>query len=58
MVVKFPSEAPLLLVALGTYALVMTVHWYIESKIEKEAFYVSKANSVSPYCLTRFVSSK
>lgn len=37
----------MLFVALGSYGVLMSIHWYIEKRIEREAFYVSKANGVS-----------
>jgi hypothetical protein len=34
-VVKFPSEAHLLVVALVSYGVLMMIHYYIENKMER-----------------------
>jgi len=47
MVVKFPDEATSVVVALGSYGVLMSIHWFIEKRIEQEAFYISKSNKVS-----------
>lgn len=46
-VVKFPEESYCLVIALSVYAVIMAIHYYIENYVEKEAFYISKANTVS-----------
>jgi hypothetical protein len=47
MVVKFPDEATSVVVALGSYGVLMSINWFIEKRIEQEAFYISKSNKVS-----------
>jgi len=34
-VVKFPSESHLLVVALVSYCVLMTIHYYVENKMER-----------------------
>lgn len=49
--VKFPSESYFLVLALSGYAVLMAYHYYIEKYLEKEAFYISKPNTVSIFAL-------
>lgn len=46
-VVKFPQEWYFIVLALCVYAILMAVHWLIERKIEREAFFFSKWNEMS-----------
>lgn len=56
MVCQFPSEAHYLFVVLGAYAVLMSIHYYIEKIVEKEGFYCAKSNAVSfVTLLTRIV---
>ena len=46
-VLKFPSEANEVAMCLGGYAVVMAIHYYIETYCEKECFFISSSHSVS-----------
>lgn len=35
------------MIALSVYAVIMAIHHYIEKYVEKEAFYISKANAIN-----------
>ena len=46
--VKFPDEAYLLAVALASYAILMALHYFIENKLEREAYFITKSHSFKP----------
>ena len=46
-IVKFPKESYFLVVALASYGVLMAIHYFIENKMEKQAFFISKSHKVS-----------
>jgi len=44
-IVKFPDEFHLLIVALLSYGILMSIHFLIESKLEKAAFFIAKSHN-------------
>ena len=47
MVCKFPRDYLEVAACVAVYGFLMTVHYYIESYLEKDAFFISKSHEVS-----------
>ena len=47
MVCKFPRDFQQVAVCVLVYGSLMAIHYYIESYLEKDAFFISKSNEVS-----------
>jgi hypothetical protein len=47
-VVKFPSQYFMVVVAVISYAVLMGIHWLIENKLERSAFYIASSISAFP----------
>ena len=46
-VVKFPAEWYFIVLTVSVYVVLMSIHYYIEKIVEKEAFFSCKKNNVS-----------
>ena len=46
-VCKFPKDFMLVAACVGVYAFLMTIHYYIETYLERDAFFISKTHEVS-----------
>ena len=44
---KFPADFHLVIACVACYAVLMAIHYYIETFLEKEAFFISKSHEVS-----------
>ena len=46
---KFPADFMQVAGSVAAYAFLMTIHYYIESYLERDAFFISKSHSVSQF---------
>ena len=44
---KFPADFKLVIACVAVYAFLMTIHYYIEAFLERDAFFISKSHEVS-----------
>ena len=46
---KFPLDYMMVVACVACYGFLMTIHYYIETFLEKEAFFISKSHDVSKF---------